>query len=100
MPRGYRVVATPERFPDDRDFGAKLAYEGEEIVLLVPQKLLPLLVERVINESEMFYALVMTDPRAVARQLDWSLTQVAKSFRGLKVVLENLPARPSKKKAG
>ena len=100
MPRGYRVVATPERFPDDRDFGAKLAYEGEEIVLLVPQKLLPLLVDRVINESEMFYALVMTDPRAVASQMGWSLTEVAKSFRGLKSVLQSPPVRPSKKKAG
>ncbi|QQR61128.1 hypothetical protein IPH19_01540 [Candidatus Uhrbacteria bacterium] len=100
MPRGYRVVATPERFPDDRDFGAKLAYEGEEIVLLVPQKLLPLLVDRVINESEMLYALVMTDPRAVAHQLDWSLSQVTKSFRGLKAVLQNPPIRPSKKRTG
>jgi hypothetical protein len=100
MPRGYRVVASPERFPDDRDFGAKLAYQGGEIVLLVPQDLLPLLVERVINESEMFYALVMTDPRAVASQLGWSLTQVAKSFRGLKVVLQNPPARPSRKRTG
>ena len=97
MSRGYRVVVTPDRFPDDRDFGATLAYEGEEIVLLVPQELLSLLVERVINESGMFYALVATDPRAVAKQLGWTVQQVAKSFRGLKVVLQNPPVKPRKR---
>jgi hypothetical protein len=96
MSRGYRVVASPERFPDDRDFGAKLVYQGEEIVLLVPQKLLILLVERVVNTSDVFYALVLTDPRAVATQLGWTLGQVTKSFRGLKVVLQNPPVKPKK----
>jgi hypothetical protein len=91
------VVTSPDRFPDDRDFGATLAYEGEEVVLLVPQKLLPLLVERVVNTSDLFYALILTDPRAVAKQLGWTIHQVTKSFRGLKSVLENPPVKPRKR---
>lgn len=88
MPRAYRVVASPDVLPDDRDFGAKLERrKNKATILLVPQALLPLLVERVVETSDLLYALVLTDPRAVAKQLNWSLPQVAKALRGLREVL-------------
>lgn len=88
MSRAYRVVASPDRILDDRDFGAMLVRKDGETVLCVPIMLLPLLVDRVINTSDLFYALVLTDPRAVAKYLDWSLDQVAKALRGLRAVLQ------------
>ncbi|GEM_PF-3399180 len=92
MSRVYRVVASPDLMPDDRDFGVQLKSQNGEVVLLVPQKLLPLLVDRVIERSDMFYALVLTDPRAVAKQLNWTIHQVAKSLKGLGEILRRTSA--------
>ncbi len=99
MTRVYRVVTTPELLPDDRNFGAQIARRDGQVVLLVPQPLLPLLVERRIERSDLFYALVLTDPRAVAKQLGWSLGQVVKSLKGLQGMLYPKET-PKPRKAG
>ena len=87
MSRVYRVVASPDIIPDDRNFGARLARQNGEIVLLLPQILLPLLVDRLVETSDLFYALVTTDPRVVEKALGWEHHQIVKSRRGLRAIL-------------
>lgn len=87
MPRIYRVVASPDIIPDDRNFGAKLERRNGERVLLVPYILLPLLVDRVVEKSDLFYALIRTDPRAVEKVLKWEHRQIVKSLKGLRILL-------------
>ncbi len=74
-----RVTTSPDLIPDDRNFGARL----EADALVLPQILLPLLVERVIETDDLFYALILTDPRALAAALGWSIDQVRKAKVGL-----------------
>jgi len=89
----HRVTASPDLIPDDRNFGARL----EKDALVLPEVFLPLLVDFKIETSDLFYALVLTNPRAVAVALGWTLEQVAKARKGLCELIQrsNIPPPPS-----
>lgn len=87
MSHVYRVVASPVLIPDDRDFGVKIVKLDGEEVLLVPCQFLPIMVERRIETSDLFYALVYTDPRSIEKILKWDHRQIVKSLQGLRVIL-------------
>ncbi|MCE9586635.1 hypothetical protein K8R04_04995 [Candidatus Uhrbacteria bacterium] len=86
----HRVATSPDLIPDDRNFGARL----EKDVLILPELFLPLLVEYKIETSELFYALTLTESRAVARALGWELEQVVKARRGLAHLIQKSIAPP------
>jgi hypothetical protein len=92
--RAFRVVGSREITPDERDFGVRFKKAGSnghvEYVLEVPHVLTPLLAEREVKDTKLFFALLLTDVPAVARALNWTAVQVIKARAGLQRLYEQL----------